>query len=163
MRQSIFIILTWTFCAAAMAGDSVAPPSGARQILEVSADGVQIYSCEAKEGRPAWVFIAPEAALFDSQGRQIGIHGKGPTWTLDDGTAVTGEAAAKQPAPTKGAIDWLLLRVKSHAGSGASSTAAYIRRVDTKGGVAPTQGCDATHVGALARMRYSATYQFYAM
>jgi hypothetical protein len=41
------------------------------------------------------------------------------------------------------------------------STAAFIRRADTKGGVAPTTGCDAAHRGEQARIRYSALYQFY--
>ena len=40
--------------------------------------------------------------------------------------------------------------------------AAFIRRTDTKGGVAPTAGCDAGHVSEQVRMRYSAIYQFFS-
>ena len=43
-------------------------------LLEVVADGVQIYTCEAKDGGFAWSFKAPEANLFDKQGRQVGTH-----------------------------------------------------------------------------------------
>jgi hypothetical protein len=38
---------------------------------------------------------------------------------------------------------------------------SYIQRLDTAGGLAPTTGCDASHVGAIARVDYTATYFFY--
>jgi Protein of unknown function (DUF3455) len=140
---------------------AVTPPAGSAMLLELSADGVQIYSCEAKEGRFEWSFKAPEANLFDERGRQAGTHFGGPTWKMVDGSAVVGEVIAKADAPEPGAIPWLLLRAKSHEGSGALSAVAYIRRSETKGGVAPKTGCDAGHLSEQARMRYSATYQFY--
>lgn len=140
---------------------AVAPPPGAVLALDLVADGVQIYVCEAKGQGFEWDFKAPEASLFDRAGRQVGTHFGGPTWKLADGSAVVGEVVAKADAPTPGAIAWLLLRAKSHEGSGALSTAAFIRRADTKGGAAPTAGCDATHLGEPARMRYSAGYQFF--
>jgi Protein of unknown function (DUF3455) len=141
---------------------AVAPPQSSSLLLEVMADGVQIYTCEAKGsgGGFEWSFKAPEASLFDQQGRQIGIHFAGPSWKITDGSEVVGEAVAKADAPDPGAIQWLLLRAKSHEGSGALSGAAYIRRIETKGGLAPKTGCDASHLSAQARMRYSASYQF---
>jgi Protein of unknown function (DUF3455) len=57
----------------------VAPPQGSAPLLQAVADGVQIYTCEAKGSLFQWTFIAPEAILFDKQGRQIGIHFAGPT------------------------------------------------------------------------------------
>jgi hypothetical protein len=146
---------------AAAADEAVVPaPQGSALLLELFADGVQIYACEPKEGSFQWSFKGPEASLFDKQGRQIGAHFGGPTWKLDDGSAVVGEVIAKADAPEPGAIQWLLLRAKSHEGAGAMSTAAYIRRTETQGGAPPKTGCDASHLGAPARMRYSATYQF---
>ena len=140
---------------------AVGPPAGAPLLLEVLADGVQIYACEAKEKGPEWVFKAPEANLFDAQGRQIGTHFAGPGWKLADGSEVTGAVIAKAEAPVPGAVPWLLLEAKSHAGSGSLAAAATIRRADTKGGAAPATGCDASRLGEQARMRYSATYQFF--
>jgi len=139
----------------------VPPPADAALLLEAAADGVQIYACEAKDGRAEWVFKAPEAMLFDHDGRQVGTHFGGPTWKLEDGSAVVGEVVARADAPEAGAIPWLLLRAKSHDGSGALSRVAYIRRAETKGGAAPKTGCDISHVSQQARMRYSATYQFF--
>ena len=138
----------------------VAPPQGSALLLEVTADGVQIYTCEAKGNLVEWSFKAPEANLFDKQGRQIGTHFAGPTWKMADGSAIVGEVVAKTDAPEKDAIQWLLLRTKAHEGQGIVADAAFIRRTDTKGGVAPTAGCDARHISEQVRMRYSAIYQF---
>ena len=140
---------------------AVAPPQGSAPLLEVVADGVQIYTCEAKGNLFEWSFKAPEANLFDEQGRQIGTHFAGPTWKMADGSGIVGEVIGKADAPEKGAVQWLLLRAKSHQGRGILADAAFIRRTDTKGGVAPTTGCDAGHASEQARMRYSASYQFF--
>ena len=78
---------------------AVTPPQASALFLELFADGVQIYACEAKESRFQWSFKGPEAYLFDKQGRQIGTHFGGPTWKLGDGSAVVGEVIAKADAP----------------------------------------------------------------
>jgi hypothetical protein len=140
----------------------VTPPQGSTLLLEAPADGVQIYTCEAKGNFFQWSFKAPEANLFDKEGRQIGTHFAGPTWKMADGSALVGEVIAKADAPEKDAIQWLLLRAKAHEGQGVLGEAAFIRRTDTKGGVAPTAGCDAGHVSEQVRMRYSAIYQFFS-
>jgi hypothetical protein len=148
---------------AANAGQTkVAPPQGSAQLLEAAADGVQIYTCEAKGNLFEWSFKAPEANLFDEQGRQIGTHFAGPTWKMADGSAIVGEVVTKADAPERNAIQWLLLRAKAHEGQGMLSDAAFIRRTDTKGGAAPTTGCDAGHISEQVRMRYSAIYQFFS-
>ncbi len=140
----------------------VAPPQGSAPLLEAVADGVQIYTCEAKGSLFQWTFTAPEANLFDKQGRQIGTHFAGPTWKMADGSAIVGEVTAKADAPEKDAIQWLLLRAKAHEGQGILGEAAFIRRTETKGGLAPTAGCDAGHISEQTRMRYSAIYQFFS-
>jgi hypothetical protein len=156
-------ILLGTGVVAARADPAaVAPPEGSTPVLELVADGVQIYTCDAKEGGFDWSFTAPEANLFDKQGRQVGTHFAGPTWKIDDGSEAVGEVVAKADAPEPRGIQWLLLRAKSHQGSGVLSTVAYIRRTETKGGLPPSTGCDATHKSQQARMRYSATYQFFS-
>jgi hypothetical protein len=145
----------------AAAADPTAPPAGATRLLEVAGEGVQIYSCDASGGGYAWTFRAPDAALFDGAGRQVGSHGAGPRWTLADGSSVVGEKTAEAPAPEPRAIPWLLLRVKSHEGAGQLAAAAWVRRARTVGGAAPQGGCDAAHAGETARMRYSAVYEFW--
>jgi hypothetical protein len=140
----------------------IAAPNGAKLLLAAAAEGVQIYTCESGGQGFAWVFKAPEAALFDGDGRQIMSHFAGPSWKAEDGTTLVGEVMAKADAPKPGAIQWLLLRVKSREGSGPLAKTAFIRRIDTTGGTPPSAGCDAGHAGKEARMRYSAVYEFYA-
>lgn len=141
---------------------AVAPPTGSHVLLRTAAEGVQIYMCQAVGSGFGWVFKAPEAALFDEKGRQIVKHFAGPSWEAEDGSAVVGEVVAKAGAPAGAGIPWLLLRAKSHTGTGQFAAVAFIQRLDTKGGAAPEGGCDAAHQNAEARMRYSATYVFYA-
>jgi hypothetical protein len=139
----------------------VPPPPGAKLVFEAAAQGVQVYACEKGSDGYHWVFKAPDAALFDATGRQVGTHFAGPTWQLADGSKITGEVAAQARAPAQGAIAWLLLRVKTHAGKGVLDGVDLVRRIDTQGGVAPAAACDATQAPE-ARMRYTARYLFYA-
>jgi hypothetical protein len=119
---------------------AVRPPQGSALLLELAPKGVQIYACDAKDNGFESTFKAPAADLFDRQGRQIGTHFGSPTWKINDGSGVVGE---------------------SHEGARTLSAAAYIRRTETRGGVAPRTGCDARHLSEQARSHYSATYQFY--
>lgn len=149
---------TW---ATAQQQDVAAPP-GARLVLEAPAQGVQVYTCEKATDGYRWAFKAPDAALFDATGRQIGTHFAGPSWQLEDGSKIVGQVVAQAPAPAPHAIAWLLLRVKAHDGKGILSGVDLVRRVDTQGGVAPDSGCDAAQAATQARMRYTARYLFYA-
>ena len=141
---------------------ALAPPAPARLAVRTVADGVQIYACEAVKESYDWVLKGPEAALFDETGRQVGKHFAGPSWQSLDGSLVTGELVAKAPSPNPDAIAWLLLRAKSHTGSGQFGSVSYVQRVQTKGGAAPSSGCDAAHLHQEVRMRYSAEYLFYS-
>jgi Protein of unknown function (DUF3455) len=164
-RRLRYAALLWVIASAsrALGQEPLVPaPQGARLLLEAAAQGVQIYACEKAGNTYRWVFKAPDAVLFDNTGRQIGIHFAGPAWQLADGSKITGEVVAQAPSPEPHAIAWLLLRVKSHDGSGALSAASLVRRVDTQAGVAPAGACDATQASTEARMRYSARYLFYA-
>jgi hypothetical protein len=161
------VLATVAVCATATGASaqqpSVAAPHGAKLLLEAAAQGVQIYTCETGSDGYHWVFSAPDAALFDTAGRQIGTHFAGPTWQMEDGSKIVGEVEAQAPAPEPHAVAWLLLRVKSHAGNdGVLSSVGLVRRIDTHAGTAPATACDAAHAATQARMRYTARYLFYA-
>lgn len=86
-----------------------------------------------------------------------GKHYAGPTWESKDGSTVVGaKVAAFTAEPT--VIPELLLQAVSHTGDGRMSEVTYIQRLDTVAGLAPATGCDATTVGASARVDYTATY-----
>jgi hypothetical protein len=157
---TLFLALLLAAAAPAAADDTLAmPPAGTTVLLEVSADGVQIYQCETRDGVPAWVFRAPEATLFDAAGRQVGTHGAGPQWRLEDGSATAGTVSASAPSPMPGAVPWLLLQAAPDAAPGKLHDAAWVRRFNTEGGAAPAGSCQPGHA---ARMRYSARYAFFA-
>ena len=140
------------------------PPAGQTVFLEALASGVQVYECTAKPDQPAafeWVFRAPEATLVDRSGRPLGKHYAGPTWESVDGSTVVGEVKARDPGPGPSAIPWLLLASKSTTGAGIFSQTKSIQRVQTVGGVAPTQPCTAANAKQVARVPYTALYYFY--
>src|SRR6266404_529302 len=140
-------------------------PDGQRVLLKTLGKGVQIYECKARPGDPGrfdWSFKAPEADLTNEDGKKIAKHYAGPTWEANDGSKVVGEVQNKADAPRPGAVPWLLLKAKTHQGTGTFARVTYIRRVDTEGGVAPAAGCDQAHVNAEARVDYRANYYFYA-
>jgi Protein of unknown function (DUF3455) len=138
-------------------------PDGQAVFLEASAEGVQIYACQASAedaGRFAWTFKAPEAALKDGNGRTIGKHYAGPTWESTDGSKVIGQVLQQSPAPEANAIAWLLLKAKSTEGAGIFTAVTYVQRVDTEGGK-PSNGCDSKNAGTETRVPYRAHYFFY--
>src|SRR5260221_4758002 len=98
------LVAIMALAGVAHAADPLVPaPQGASMLLEVAADGVQIYACEAKGQAFEWVFKAPEANLFNAQGLQVGTHFAGPTWKAGDGSSAVGEVAARADAPAGGA------------------------------------------------------------
>lgn len=169
-----FVLLAAVFIASACATkpavvapevpESLRPPADQYAYLEALASGVQIYECALKAGQPGafeWIFRAPEATLADRAGRVIGKHYAGPTWESVDGSTVVGEVKARDATPSPSAIPWLLLSAKSATGTGVFSHAKSIQRVQTVGGIAPSEACSAANAKQVARVPYTATYYFY--
>jgi hypothetical protein len=148
---------------------SIQAPAGEELVLMARATGFQIYVCGPDvDGKPAWTLKAPEAELFDEQGKPIGKHFGGPTWQLNDGSQITGKMAAKADAPDPNkAIPWLLVTVTANSGSGKLSGVTSIQRVNTVGGLAPESlapsAAECTQRGEVEfKSSYSADYYFYA-
>jgi uncharacterized protein DUF3455 len=158
MKRSLLVVL--------LSGCAVQVPANLQPANEslaqvVPAKGVQIYECRPRkeDGTLTWVFVAPQADLFDRRGNKIGTHYAGPAWEAADGSKVVGAVKARADAPQAGAIPWLLLSTKSVAGEGAFSKVSSIQRVSTTGGVAPAGAC--AEAGATARVPYTADYYFF--
>ena len=137
-------------------------PANEQLLLQVHAKGDQVYVCMSAPAQYAWTLKAPDAQLFDKDGKPFGKHFAGPSWEASDGSRVTGKAVANAPSPDADSIPWLLVNIVSHDGSGVLSRATSIQRLNTKGGKAPASGCDAAHAGQEVRVPYSADYLFYA-
>jgi hypothetical protein len=142
--------------------EALQAPANEQLVVRVHAKGDQIYSCKADGPQPSWTLKAPEAQLFDRDGKAFGKHFAGPSWEASDSSRVVGKAAANVPSPDASSIPWLLVKVVSHEGEGVLAKVASIQRINTKGGKAPPTGCDAAHAGQEVRVPYSADYLFFA-
>lgn len=142
------------------ASPTLALPADSQLAFYYDAVGVQIYACQATTTGYAWAFQAPEAALSDRRGQLVVKHYAGPSWeSVSDHSKVMAKKVAEFSARAD-AIPELLLQVTAHDGEGVLADVNYIQRVHTTGGRAPTAGCDDGHVGATARVNYTATYTF---
>jgi Protein of unknown function (DUF3455) len=171
MRQSIrfvapimLLVVASTILSglAAQVPQQLQPPANEHLLLKVHAKGDQVYTCKADAAQFAWTLKAPDAQLFDENGKSFGKHFAGPSWEANDGSRVTGKAVANAPSPDANSIPWLLVNIIAHEGSGVLARATTIQRLNTKGGKAPASGCDTSHVGQEVRAPYTADYLFFA-
>jgi hypothetical protein len=141
-------------------------PDGNKLTFMAMARGVQIYECAADAGGgPAWKLRAPRADLIDDGGAPIASHfggvdkglPAGPYWEAPDGSRVHG--ARPVSAPNPGSIPLLRLEAADTSGTGVFSKVAFIQRLDTTGGAAPTGACDP---GKQTEVPYTAKYYFYS-
>jgi hypothetical protein len=131
--------------------------SGETAVLTVHAVGMQLYECKpGADGKLTWTFTAPQATLT-VDGKVVGHHGAGPSWELDDGSAITGKAVGNAPGASANDIPWLKLEVATHTGSGKLSDVTSVQRINTVGGVLK-DSCD--RQGAGRGMPYAADYVF---
>ena len=152
------------FAGAARAQDvpeNLRPPATEKLLLQVHAKGAQIYVCRADGAKFAWTLKAPDAQLFDKDGKLFGKHFAGPTWEANDGSRVTGKAIANAPSPDGHSVPWLLVKVVDRSGEGTLAHVTSIQRINTNGGLAPASGCDSKAVDLEVRAEYSADYRFF--
>ena len=155
-------------------------PAGNIAYMTTRAEGTQNYVCVLGGDGFGWQFFGPQATLFDESGQQVATHFLSPnpaetgvsraTWQHSgDTSAVWAAAVANSTDPAfvaPGAIPWLLLRaVGTRPGPTLGNTLSattFIQRVNTSGGVAPTEGCrSAKDSGKKALVPYSTDYVFY--
>jgi len=137
------------------------PAANERPLMTLHARGHQLYECRAAaSGGHAWVFVAPEAELFDRDGRVAGSHGAGPHWLASDGSRIVGQVKGRADATVAGAIPWLLLAAQTVGPQGRFSPVTAIQRINTAGGLPPDQPCHPGNAGITARTPYTADYRF---
>lgn len=131
-------------------------PEGNELYFSVFGVGVQIYEWNGE----SWDFVAPEAMLFADSGDHglVGMHFGGPTWESLSGSRVVG-TVIDRCTPDPDSIDWLLLQKKTTQGPGIFEDVSYLQRLNTVGGIAPTEPGE--FPGQMARVPYTADYVFY--
>lgn len=132
-------------------------PEGQRVSYHVYAVGVQRYFWNTATNQ--WLFIGPEAYLFADAActAPIGIHYAGPTWLSVSGSGVVGRVQASFTADPD-AIPWLRLEAVGTRGPGIFANTTYIQRVNTSGGLMPTQTGSPYEI---VEVPYTAEYYFY--
>jgi hypothetical protein len=176
--------------ASLIADQRITPPAVPGEIV-ISADvkpffaahavGTQNYICApAPGGGLDWLFIGPQATIFDNDGEQVltHFHSKNPfrndliqaTWQHSRDTSAiwairsAGSLDAAYVAP--GAIEWLLLDVSGAqvgpTGGDKLIGARFIHRVNTIGGMKPpTAECTPGAINNRRLVYYEADYYFY--
>ena len=140
-------------------------PAGHKVFLVGHAVGVQIYSCNATSGGYGWGLVAPRADLYGDNGKLIATHFGGPSWQARDGSKVVGMRDRPPVTMDDSAIPWLrIVATSTSVGDDGDRLAGttYIQRVATTGGLAPSAGsCNATSVGTIQEIPYTADYYFW--
>ena len=139
---------------------SIQVPTGNKLALHVYARGSQIYRWNTMLGK--WDFIGPQASLFAEENYfgEVGSHYFGPTWESKSGSKVEArrvEGTGCTPDPT--AVAWLLLSKFRTDGAGIFTSVTYIQRVNTTGGIAPSE--PGSYDGEMKEVPYTAEYYFY--
>ena len=136
--------------------DSLRAPEGSTLAFRAYAEGVQIYEWTGS----GWQFKRPSATLYANAGGTgvVGIHYGGPTWEANTGGFIVGRLN-KRCNVAEADIPWLLLDVTRNEGPGVFSRVTHIQRLDTVGGIAPSEG--GSQVGEIRNVPYSAIYYFY--
>ena len=131
----------------------------------------------------AWLLFTPEATLFNDHDKQVTTHFFSPnpsengtiraTWQHSRDTSIVWGGQATQATSSsdpdfvaQGAIAWLKLPAagvqEGPTGGDTLTKTTFIQRLNTSGGVAPSEGCASSlDVGKKAFMPYTADYFFY--
>ncbi len=152
---ALALLLSAPLAVAAELPDTIAA-KGETVVLQVHAEGAQIYECRtAAGGQQTWQFREPIASLFHD-GATVGRHYAGPRWEIG-GSVVLGKVAGNAPGASAKDIAWLKLDVAERHGDGPLRNVTTVQRINTNGGsFAGTCG----QAGDLHAEPYSADYVF---
>jgi hypothetical protein len=189
-RAGFVVALTIALGGIVQAIERITPPSvpediavsGLKPFLRGHAIGTQNYICApaATASGVDWLFIGPQATLFNADGEQIVTHFQSSnpfkggvihaTWQHSRDTSAVwakkykGSTDANYVSPD--AIEWLLLEVTGQqvgpTGGDRLATTTFIQRLNTVGGVAPPSSeCTASSINTRRLVPYEADYYFY--
>ncbi|HEX4330727.1 MAG TPA: DUF3455 domain-containing protein [Usitatibacter sp.] len=143
-------------------GASLHAAANERAAFVLSADGVMIYQCKATLANPdvyAWFYVAPDATLYDGSHEIARMTTPNLLESLDDGSSVSGIVRAAQSSA--GALPWTLSQAQPIGETGLFANVSSMQRVNTRGGLAPSTGCNPDNDGAESRVAFNADYYFY--
>ena len=189
--RATLLACTFAMSGMASAAERIIPPAVPLEIelssvykpfLSGHAVGTQNYICApaAVASGAEWLFLGPQATVFDAYGDQVLTHflSKNP-WMADalhatwqhskDSSGVWGRklrGSTDSAYVASDAIEWLLLEVMgTKTGPTAGNkmaTTLYIHRVNTVGGLKPPAAeCTTATINSRRLVPYEADYYFY--
>ena len=170
----------------ALAAEQIVPPAvppaltvpdAFKPFLKAHAVGTQNYIC-APAATPSgfdWLFIGPQATLFDDDLGQSLTHFQSvnafqnaiqATWQHSRDSSVVWATKHSGASVTPDAIEWLLLDVTGTelgpTGGDKLARTTYVQRVNTVGGVKPpSTECGSSTLNTRRLVPYQADYYFY--
>jgi len=183
-RIAVAVLLATLLSTTVRAADRIIPPAvpegldapeGFKPFLVGHAIGTQNYICVVAGNAFDWVFIGPQATIYDANAEQIltHFHSKNAidgvidaTWQHSRDTSAVWARKDKGATVDPTAIEWLLLKMSGTQlgptlGDKVTST-QYIQRVNTVGGLKPAVAeCSAATVNTRRLVYYEADYYFY--
>ncbi|HZZ92619.1 MAG TPA: DUF3455 domain-containing protein [Usitatibacter sp.] len=154
---------------------AIAPPPGLAFNMRPSADeepafrlvenGVRVYECRQALTDPDrfhWAFVTPDATLNDpASGHDVATARAIDQWnSMIDLSSVSAVLRATQES-SPGDLPWAYMRAIPTSPDGMFAGVTSIQRVNTRGGAAPGNGCNADTAGSEARVPFTAEYYFY--
>jgi uncharacterized protein DUF3455 len=154
-------------------------PAGFKAFFAGHAVGTQNYICAPSPTGPKWLFVGPQATIFDGSGQQSLTHFQSVNHLQADAIQATWQHSRDSSAVwakklfgsidinyvSPDAIEWLLLEVTGAAAGPTDGdrllAASFIQRVNTVGGKEPAQACTAAIVNQRQLVPYEADYIFY--
>ena len=129
----------------------------------LSGNGVNVYQCKSTVTNAdvyAWYFVAPDATLYDGSHEVARMSSPNQIEALSDLSSVSGVLRAAQSAGPSD-LPWMQAAAFSNGDSGLFAGVTSFQRVNTRGGTAPSTGCNADNVGEEARIAFNADFHFY--
>jgi hypothetical protein len=163
-------------------------PEGSVAFLKGRAEGTQNYVCSASGTGFAWILFTPRATLFNGADQEIITHFFDPNpdpsdrntdarvvadgairaaWQDSRDASIVWAKVLGPPVTVRAdSVSWLLLQVVGRRegpnGGDTLLPTTFIQRVNTRGGLAPLDGCSqSSDVGKKAFRPYTADYFFF--
>jgi hypothetical protein len=136
------------------------PPPGLALLVKAQARGVQIYECHRTgPGTFAWLWMGPEATLYNEHGAYLGTHFSDAAARLAWQWGDSSQLVAPRPAQAAQADAWYG-RVSAPA-QGLLSQVRTVHQQVTQGSRLRDTACSADAAGRELRLPFEAWFRFY--
>ncbi len=160
LSASLFCAALLTGCAAISEHFNSLEPSDAKPAMTLTGKGVQIFQCAVDDKGRYWRFVAPQATLIDSHGREVAKQGSEGNFYAKDGSILASRITSHKKAKSADSLPDILYTTTSRGKKGVLTGVRYVLRSDASEGK-PLTACSAIQYGTRLNVPFTATYRFY--